>query len=212
MEPYGLTIASRGTLRQQASLAVSAPLKRNVRQHSGTPIVGKVVFNTERLVVRRWREDDLPLLISVYTDRDAMRWVADGNPISNEACSRWMEVTQNNYATRGYGMFAVETKSEAKVIGFCGLVHPGGQEDAEIKYAYLRSHWGQGFATEAAHGMLRYGTRCHGLGRILATTAPENTASHNVLVKAGMQRGLTRTNDDGSFTQLFVWQAGPSAA
>ena len=31
MEPYGLTIASRGTLRQQASLAVSAPLKRNVR-------------------------------------------------------------------------------------------------------------------------------------------------------------------------------------
>ena len=33
MEPYGLTIASRGTLRQQASLAVSAPLKRNVRRN-----------------------------------------------------------------------------------------------------------------------------------------------------------------------------------
>ena len=34
MEPYGLTIASRGTLRQQASLAVSAPLKLNVRRHA----------------------------------------------------------------------------------------------------------------------------------------------------------------------------------
>ena len=34
MEPYGLTIASRGTLRQQASLAVSAPLKRNVSPHN----------------------------------------------------------------------------------------------------------------------------------------------------------------------------------
>ena len=174
--------------------------------------MAEIAFNTERLVVRRWRDSDLISILSVYGDPDAMRWVGDGNPITNEACARWLEITHNNYAKRGYGMFAVETKAEACVIGFCGLVHPGGREEPEIKYAYHRSHWGHGYASEAAYGMLRYGANTHGLERIIATAAPENTSSHKVLVKAGMQRGALLRNDDGSHTQLFFWQAAKSAA
>ncbi len=145
--------------------------------------------------------------MAVYGDADAMRWVGDGRSISAEECNEWLVVTRRNYEKRGYGMFAVEFRSEPGVIGFCGIVHPGGQEEAEVKYAYLRRFWGQGIATEVLRGLISYGTSAHGLSRIIATTAPENAASHAVLAKAGMRRGVLRENEDGSFTQIFEYLA-----
>lgn len=174
--------------------------------------MSEIVFCTERLVIRRWSDAELPGLLAVYGDADAMRWVDQGQPISEAQCVRWLEVTRENYRTRGYGMFAVELKATTPgLIGYCGLVHPGGQVVPEIKYAFLRTHWGRGFATEAAAGLLRYGASVHGMRRIIATTAPENGASHRVLLKAGLTRGELRVDEDGSQTQVFQWELDPSA-
>ncbi|ALO45741.1 GNAT family N-acetyltransferase [Pseudohongiella spirulinae] len=161
------------------------------------------LFETERLCVRRWRESDLPAIFAVYSDAEAMRWVGDGSPITEEGCRQWMQITQNNYVTRGYGMCTVELKGSREIIGFCGIVHPGGQPEAEIKYAFMRSVWGQGFATEAATALLEYAFASLGIHYVIATTAPENAASHRVLLKAGMQRGELQDNEDGTQTQVF---------
>lgn len=166
-----------------------------------------LVYSTDRLIVRRWRESDYAALLEVYGDADAMRWVGEGEPITPEECVRWLAVTRSNYEKRGYGMFAVERIHTAGVIGFCGIVHPGGQPEPEVKYAYLRQFWGQGFATEALVGLLRYGAEVHGIREMIATTAPENTASHRVLLKSGLRLGEMRQDADGSFTQLFRWTA-----
>jgi RimJ/RimL family protein N-acetyltransferase len=168
--------------------------------------VSDVVFKTDRLVVRRWRESDLPALLAVYGDAEAMRWVGDGKALTEAECIGWLDVTRKNYEHRGYGMFAVEQKSTPGVIGFCGIVHPGNQPEPEIKYAYLRSSWGRGFATETAAGLLQYGADVHGLCHVIATTAPANVASHRVLLKVGMDRGALRNDPDGSQTQLFQWR------
>ena len=192
--------------------AAGDPLSSNVRPHRKQRSVSDAVFSTERLTVRRWRDSDLSTLLAVYGDADAMQWVGDGKPITHDECVRWFEVTRANYATRGYGMFAVEATDAPAVIGFCGIVHPGGQPEPEIKYAYLRTQWGRGYATEAVAGLLRYGVRVHGLHQVIATTAPANIASHKVLLKAGMVRAELRVNDDGSSTQLFRWSAVAGAA
>lgn len=55
-----------------------------------------------------------------------------------------------------YGDADVVERRAMDVIGFCGLVHPNGQPDAEIKYALRREQWGQGFASEAAAGLLEW--------------------------------------------------------
>lgn len=167
--------------------------------------MSELVFETDRTVVRRWRDTDLADVLRVYGDADAMRWVDDGKPISQSEAERWLEVTETNYRLRGYGMFAVELRGNFNIIGFCGLVHPGGQQDPEIKYAYSRVYWGQGIATEVAEGAIRYGEAVHKMDRIIATTAPENLASHRVLLKAGMQKGELCQNSDGTRTQYFVW-------
>jgi RimJ/RimL family protein N-acetyltransferase len=168
--------------------------------------VTEVVFATARLAARRLSYTDIDSLVAVYGDVDAMRWVGDGRAITRAECEEWVRVTLANYAERGYGMFALEDRATGSVIGFCGIVHPGGRTEAEIKYALRRSHWGRGLATEAVLGLLEYGARCLGLSRIMATTAPANVASHRVLLKSGLERGEPREDADGSRTQPFFWR------
>jgi [ribosomal protein S5]-alanine N-acetyltransferase len=167
--------------------------------------MSEIIFETERLQCRKLTSGDFQAMLEVYGDADAMRWVGDGSPLTEDEAKRWLEVTENNYYRRGYGMFALVEKSIGNVIGFCGIVHPGGQQEAEVKYAFLRSRWGQGFATEAVKELIRYGRRKHGLAYIIATVAPENLASQNVLSKVSMSKGELQNNEDGSQTQVFEW-------
>lgn len=164
------------------------------------------MLETARLIVRRIEASDAAAMHAVYGDAEAMRWVGDGRPIEYSECERWIGVTQRNYVTRGYGMFAVLERQSADVIGFVGLVHPGGQVETEIKYALLRGFWGRGLATEVVTALLGHGASAFGLSHVIATTFPENTASHRVLLKAGMQPCGLRPNEDGTSTQLFAWQ------
>ncbi|MEO2237187.1 MAG: GNAT family N-acetyltransferase, partial [Candidatus Poseidoniia archaeon] len=78
-----------------------------------------------------------------------------------------------------------------------GAQHPGQQLEAEVKYAFLRSHWGQGLASEAVPALLAYGAKEHGLQHIIATVASGNAASQRVLSKAGMSLVEERKHAQG---------------
>jgi RimJ/RimL family protein N-acetyltransferase len=165
------------------------------------------VFETPRLRGLRLQREHLAAMLAVYGDAEVVRWAGDRRPLDRSQCECWLKVTQDNYARRAYGMFALQLRSTGALIGFCGLIHPGQQEQAEIKYALRRDCWGMGYATEAARALLQAAHRQFGLREVIATTAPQNHASHHVLLKAGMRRGELRANEDGSSTQLFSWQA-----
>jgi [ribosomal protein S5]-alanine N-acetyltransferase len=165
------------------------------------------LFETQRLRCRRWVTSDIEPLFAVYSDPDAMRWVGDGSPITRRECNDWLRVTAANYEKRGYGMFALEEIISGQVIGFCGLVHPGGQDEAEVKYAFLRSSWGKGLASEAITTLLSYGASQHSLTQIIATVHPDNLASQRVLAKVGLQKIEERQNEDGSVTFVYLWRA-----
>lgn len=165
------------------------------------------LLETARLDVRELERGDVDALFEVYGEREAMRFVGDGDPLDRAACERWVEVTEANVATRGYGMSALVLRETGQVVGFCGVVHPGGQREAELKFALRRDAWGKGLATEAGSGMLEHASRAHGLRTIIATVHPDNDASLRVLEKLGMKRRAERTNADGSKTLELVWTA-----
>lgn len=165
------------------------------------------IFQSERLWCRRWISDDFASLLKVYSDLDAMRWVGDGRPLTHSACHEWFKVTAANYAKYGYGMFTLIEPQSGLVIGFAGLVHPGGQPEAEIKYALDRAYWGRGLASEAVPQLLQYGALVHGLKHIIATVAADNLASQRVLTKAGMMLKDQYLDEDGATTLVFQWAA-----
>ena len=166
-----------------------------------------IIFETTRLLCRRLTSDDFEAMLEVYGDAEAMRYVGDGSPLTEVEARQWIEVTKNNYLKCGYGMFALKEISTQKVIGFCGIVHPDNQIEPEVKYAFLRTHWGQGFATEAISELIGYGKRVHGLKHMIATVAPEHLASQKVLGKVGMYKTELRDDEDGLRTQVFEWRS-----
>ena len=118
------------------------------------PLTGPVLFRTERLTVRRLAAGDVEDLLAVYGDREVVRWVDDGEPLTRADAERWVEVTDRNFARRGRGMAALVLTATGEVVGFCGIVRPGDQEEDEVKYALRRDRWGQGLATEVVEAML----------------------------------------------------------
>lgn len=165
--------------------------------------MSKQLFQTPRLSVRQIDSDDFDALFAVYSDPLAMRWVGDGSPISVEDCRRWIDVTKNNYSSRGYGLSAIELTASGEIIGFGGLVHPNQQTNPEIKYAFLQRHWGLGFASEFIPAMLRYGFESFSLTEIIATVAAENLASRHLLEKAGLSQIDSIAETDGSTTLVY---------
>ncbi|AXE35226.1 GNAT family N-acetyltransferase [Chromobacterium phragmitis] len=168
-----------------------------------------ILFQTERVLVRRWRDVDVDALLAAYGDAAAMRWVGEGQALAREDCLRWLDVTRRDYAARGYGMFAVVSRGDGATLGFCGLAHPGGKAEPELKYAFLPAHRGRGLASETAAAMIEHAAAEWGLRHIIATVAEENLASQRVLCKAGMARGEAWREEDGSRTLRFHWRASP---
>lgn len=164
------------------------------------------LFTTERLRVRQLTASDLDIMLELYGDADSMRWVGDSQPLDRAACQLWLEKTAANYRNRGYGLSVVELLAGNAVLGFCGLVHPHGQDQAEIKYAMRRSCRGKGYASEAVAGMLEYGHREFALNPIVATVAPENLASLRILEKCGMCYRHSVTDELGFAVAVYEWR------
>lgn len=164
------------------------------------------IFRTERINVRRLTLDDIEAMYSIYSHPDVARYVDDGKPILFEDCEKWIKITDQNFIDRGYGMMAFESRSESKVIGCGGIVHPGGQPEPEIKYAFHPDFWGKGLATEVITSLLKYAHEKLELRSFITTVHPENKASQNVLTKLGFRLEKTIKEEDGSLTE--VWKYG----
>ncbi len=121
---------------------------------------------------------------------------------SDEAVARF----QAEFEERGFGWWAVEVIATGSFIGFAGLDQV--EEDApfegvEIGWRLARTAWGNGYATEAAVGTLRFGFDSLGLDEILAMTTVGNEKSQAVMQRIGM------THDPAKDFEDFAVPEGP---
>lgn len=160
------------------------------------------ILETNRTRIRRIVESDFDEMMVVYGDLELMKYVGDSTALSEEDGRKWIEITLANYEKRGYGLFLVEDL-EGRCIGFAGISHPGGQEEAEIKYTFKKSVWGKGIATEVVGGLTNHALKVWNLPLIIATIDPANTASQAVIAKCGYTRQEDRIEDDGEVTAVW---------
>ncbi|HXY51838.1 MAG TPA: GNAT family protein [Terriglobales bacterium] len=98
---------------------------------------------------------------------------------------------------RGSTRFAITLLDGGRLCGGIGLhIEPAPAErNAELGYWLGVPYWGQGYATEAARAVARYGIEVLGVHRIYATHFAHNLASGRVLQKIGMRyEGRLREN------------------
>jgi len=167
----------------------------------------KVLFKTDRLIVRKWHHYDLDQIQSLYSDLSVVKWVDDGTPISLEETKKWLEVTSNNYKHYGYGMYSLILKDTNTFVGCGGIVHPNKQKSPEVKYAFKKSYWSKGLATEFVKDLIFYFDNSYNkdsLYKLTASVHPNNKKSINVLKKCNFKQFKILKNEDQSTTLYFI--------
>ncbi|MBZ0301169.1 MAG: GNAT family N-acetyltransferase [Anaerolineae bacterium] len=146
-------------------------------------------LETERLRLRRFELADAPIVQTLLNDPDVTGNLLEASlPFSLEdACS--MITTSHATFEAGTGWaFAVTRKSNDDLVGYCDIQLQCEHQRGAITYWIGRPYWWQGYATEAAKKVVRFGYEQLGLNRIYAYVLQRNTASAHVLQKAGLIR------------------------
>jgi RimJ/RimL family protein N-acetyltransferase len=144
-------------------------------------------IRTERLVLRPFRAEDLDVWHrTVFADPEVMRYLPGGVPLPRERLDGSLERGLAHWELRRYGLWAVRDLGGGELLGHCGLRYLDEVAQTELLYAFGRSSWGRGIATEAARASLRFGFDEAGLERVIALAVPENVASRRVMEHIGM--------------------------
>src|SRR5690348_17127547 len=148
-------------------------------------------LETERLVLREWRADDLDVFAAMYGDAEVMRYLT-GEPVARNDAWRNIAAAAGHWVLRGYGTWVVERKSDGTAVGRVGLINPEGWPGLEVGWTLGRPYWGQGYATEAARAAMSYGFLTQDVDRLISIIDPQNKASQAVAQRLGETKGLSR--------------------
>lgn len=149
------------------------------------------MFETDRLILRAFRDQDRAPWAAMNADPEVMRHFPA--TLSREEADGVLDRVNGKIADTGVGFWALERKSDGAFLGFAGLNRIGHENlpifgEWEVGWRLARHAWGHGYASEAGGFALDHGFREMGLSRILAYTARTNSPSERVMQRLGMIR------------------------
>jgi RimJ/RimL family protein N-acetyltransferase len=152
-----------------------------------------IPFSTARLLLRRPEAADVDPLMAMDADPEVMRYIGNGGVIppdrdrALQAVSRW----RDQWDEQGFGMCSVIVRETGEYAGWVTLAVPAFLPEilpaVEIGWRLRRECWGQGYATEAAAELLRFGLSGAGLERVVSIRDIGNARSQRVMDKLGLR-------------------------
>jgi RimJ/RimL family protein N-acetyltransferase len=142
-----------------------------------------LLFETERMFVRRFAESDAGDFFRVNGDEQVVRFI---RPVKNRMESDAFLADNLRLYRDGscLGRFAVFEKNGQSFLGIFSLLSLGGEADCHIGFALVPEAWGKGYATELLQAGADYFFRQTGRSVVFAITDTANTESQKVLLKA----------------------------
>ena len=140
-------------------------------------------IETERLRIRQVTADDWQAIHAYTSDPGVMTYLPE-DAMSEEETRRFVATSMTEEAQA----YAVLLRTEDRLIGHVTFHLWFAPRIYEIGWVFHPRYHGQGYATEAAATLLRYGFETLGVHRVVATCQPENTPSWRVMEKLGMLR------------------------
>ena len=161
---------------------------------------------TDRLILRDWREEDWPRFWEVTNTPEVMRWLGG---VADAEKRRGAEERLQSYRREYEHTFWVcERQADGshlsgELLGFCGLKRSnqkGGPIGMmEVGWRLREDAWGHGYAKEAAAASIAVGFERFGADRIIALTVAANAASWGLMVRLGMRRREDLDFDNDEF-------------
>ena len=146
----------------------------------------KVIFETERLLLREMNQNDFGALCKILQDEETM--YAYEGAFSDREVQEWLDKQLSRYQEHGFGLWAVVLKETGEVIGQCGLtMQPWKNEEVlEIGYLFQRKFWHNGYASEAAAACKKYAFEVLKADEVCSIIRDTNIPSQRVAERNGM--------------------------
>jgi len=141
-------------------------------------------LETDRLLLRAWRNEDFDSYAQMCADPDIMRFLG-GKTLNRMEAWRQMAFLVGHWELLGYGHWAVEEKSSGKFAGRLGFLNPAGWPAFEIGWTLGRAFQGKGYATEGAKRALQYAFAELDKDHVISLIDPLNKASLRVADRLG---------------------------
>jgi RimJ/RimL family protein N-acetyltransferase len=152
------------------------------------PAPGRIVRETERLLVRRLTLEDDAFVLELLNEPGWLRFIGDRGVRTLADARGYLErVPFTQYAKQGFGLYRLERRADGERVGVCGLIRREGLPDPDIGFALLARHEGNGYALEAAAAVVQHAREDVKLQRLAAIVNPDNVRSIALLEKLGMR-------------------------
>jgi RimJ/RimL family protein N-acetyltransferase len=149
--------------------------------------VEEPLLETERLLLRRWREADKEPFAGMNADPRVMEYMP--GLLSREQSDALVDRIEHHFR-HGFGLWAAELRDSAEFIGFIGLSKPDFDASftpcVEVGWRLAPQYWSRGLATEGAREAVRFAFQVLRLDSLVSFTVPANLRSRRVMEKLGM--------------------------
>lgn len=146
-------------------------------------------LRTDRLLMRRWRDEDRAPFAAMNADPEVMRYFPQ--PLDRAASDAFVNRIEARFEEQGFGLWALEVPGPGAFIGYTGLnPMPDGVPGAggmEVGWRLAREAWHRGYATEAARAAVAVAFGGAGLTELWSMTAVLNVPSQAVMRRVGMR-------------------------
>lgn len=161
-------------------------------------------LETDRLILRPPVRADFEGLCAFHADPEAMLHL--GGVQSPAQVWRTLCTMAGAWHLDGFHMFSVLEKATGEWLGRIGPLYPHHWPDREVGWGLMRSHWGKGYAHEAAACAMDYVFDTLGWDRVIHTIAPDNYASAAVAKSLGSRnQGPGRLPDPYAAYAVDIW-------
>jgi [ribosomal protein S5]-alanine N-acetyltransferase len=166
---------------------------------------GLDLFETERLVLSGWHQDQVDDLVALHGNPNVSRYLTvSGAPWTRtqaeQAVAHWIEL----FETRRLGKLRLTRKSDGAFVGRAGFgIYPPTGE-AELGYALFEDYHGVGYAKEAAAGLRDWFFANDKGEHFLGMADIRNAPSLAILEKIGMEKTHVAVDHLGLTCQFHI--------
>ena len=143
---------------------------------------------TERLLLRGWRDEDTGAWAELCADDEVMRALGREAGLTPGDAWREMATLAGHWALKGFGHWVLESRTTGELVGRAGLLHPPDWPGLELGWTVARPHWGNGYAGEAARAAMEWARSELGPDHLISLIADDNLRSQRVAEKLGMEQ------------------------
>lgn len=146
------------------------------------------MIETERLILREWRDADVDPFHAMCSDPRVMATL--GPLMTRDETVALIRRCEDRQAANGHCFWAVERKADAALIGWCGVIVGNPNlpiaGEIEIGWRIAADEWGKGYAREAAQATLDWVWEKLAVDHVVAITSVGNTRSRGLMERLGM--------------------------